>query len=256
MNRIDSKFSECREAGRKAMIVHVTAGDPDEKTSFRILSETARSGADVIEFGLPFSDPTADGPVVQRASQRAIASGMNIPRAFALLARFRKSYATPVLLSSYANPIFRYGYEAFARDAAAAGADGLIAIDIPPEESDELEEALARHGLLLVRPVSSTTTERRLSLISRGAGGFFPVIAAGDCPAPHIKELVSEFRPRLSLPLCLERGRAMDGELFQFLSIFDGIVDETSVASLSESLSGDELVTALGTQMTALRKRL
>lgn len=255
MNRIDLKFSECRKAGRKAMIVHVTAGDPDEETSYRILCETARSGADLIELGLPFSDPTADGPAVQRASQRALASGMNVRKALALVARFRRSYATPILLSSYANPLFRFGYGAFARAAAAAGADGLIAMDIPPEESIELEEEVAKNGMLLVRAIASTTSERRLSLVSRGAGGFFPVVVPPGCEEERLEKLAEGFRPRLGLPLCLE-GSTPEGELLHFISLFDGLVDGTSAATMAETLRGDELVTSIGARLAALRRRL
>lgn len=253
MNRIDLRFSELRAAGRAALVVRVTAGDPDAETCSRILAEVSRSGADVIDLRLPFSDPAADGPAVRLAARRALASGMTVRKAIALVARFREGHSTPVLLSSYANPVFRHGCAAFARDASSAGADGLFAADVPPEESAALEEALSGSGMLLVREVAPSTVPRRLPVVARGAGGFFPVVVPPGFAPGGLEALASSLRRGLGLPLCLE-GAAAGGVLFRrAIGLFDGFVEGDAPAELAETLRGDGLVASVGKRVAELR---
>ena len=220
MNRIDQTFSDLKAKGRKALVIYLTAGDPDEETSyaetsFGMMAAAAGHGADAIELGIPFSDPTADGPVIQRASQRAIAGGMNLRKALAMVKRFRDAgHETPVVLFSYGNPLFAYGWEALARDAAAAGADGVLCVDVPPEESGELEAATAAHGLHVIRLAAPTTTDARLAKIAKGAGGFLYVITrlgvtgAGGLDFSDAAALAARIRRGCALPLCLGFGVA------------------------------------------------
>jgi len=137
MNRIEKKFAELAECGEAALIPFVTAGDPDLETTLDILRNLDKAGADCIELGIPFSDPTADGPTIQRSSQRALKNGVSVRAIFQLVREFRRSSDLPLILFGYYNPIFRYGLKEFCHQAARAGADGLLCVDLPPEESAE-----------------------------------------------------------------------------------------------------------------------
>lgn len=158
--------------GRKALIGYLTAGDPDLKTSERNIRLALANGLDILELGVPFSDPTADGPVIQAAGQRALASGANLKQILAMAARLRRSFKTPMILFSYANPLFRYGYNALCRDAARAGIDGLLVVDLPYEESAELRTPMKRHGLLFIQLIAPTTSPERARRLLAEADGF------------------------------------------------------------------------------------
>ena len=260
MNRIDQTFSDLHANGKKALVIYLTAGDPDEETSFRMVCAAADNGADIIELGLPFSDPTADGPVIQRASQRAIKGGMNVRKALAMVSRFRKAgHATPVVLFSYGNPLFAYGYNALARDAAAAGADGILCVDIPPEEAGELEAATAANGLHVIRLAAPTTTDARLAKIAKGAGGFLYVITrlgvtgTGGLDFSDVAALAARIRRGCALPLCLGFGVATGEDAARLAPHGDGVVSGSAVVALSEKLSGDALVDAVGAKVAELR---
>ena len=260
MNRIDRKFAALAESGRKALVIYLTAGDPDAEASFRALEETARAGADVIELGLPFSDPTADGPVIQRASQRAIAGGMNVRGALELVRRFRDAgFDVPVVLFSYGNPLFAYGYEALARDAAEAGADGILCVDIPPEESGELGAAAAAHGLHLIRLAAPTTTDARLAKIAAGAGGFLYVITrlgvtgTGGLDFSDVAALAARIRKGCRLPLCLGFGVATGEDAARLAPHGDGVVSGSAVVKLAESVPASAFPAAVGAKVAELR---
>lgn len=172
MNRITKTFQTLRLQGRKALIGYLTAGDPDLKTSERNIRAALANGLDILELGVPFSDPTADGPSIQAAAQRALASGANLKQILALAARLRRSFNTPIILFSYANPLFRYGYDALCRDAARAGIDGLLVVDLPFEESAELRTPMKRHGLLFIQLIAPTTSPERARRLLAEADGF------------------------------------------------------------------------------------
>jgi tryptophan synthase alpha chain len=173
VSRIAARFAELGRAGRAAFIPFITAGDPDAESSFAILEKLPSAGADLIELGVPFSDPMADGPVIQASSLRALNAGMDLAGVLELVRRFRESDGTtPVVLMGYYNPIHAYGNERFANDAAEAGVDGLITIDLPPEEDEVLRHPAAMHGLDIIRLATPTSTDRRLAAILTGASGF------------------------------------------------------------------------------------
>ena len=176
--RIAARFAALREEGRAGLVTYLTAGDPDRNTSARLFAGLPAAGADLIEIGMPFSDPMADGPVIQEAGQRALRQGMNLHAALAMVRELRGANdATPIVLMGYYNPIYHYGGEAFAGDAVDAGVDGVIVVDLPPEEDAELAGPARRAGLDIIRLATPTSDERRLSRIVDGASGFIYYVA-------------------------------------------------------------------------------
>jgi tryptophan synthase alpha chain len=178
VSRIAARFARLRAEGRGALIPFVEAWDPDGETSRALLAGMPAAGADLIEIGCPFTDPMADGPIIQAASRRALNAGASMIHTLAMLRDFRREDAdTPVILMGYLNPIFTYGIERFCEDAARAGADGLIVVDLPPEEADMLAPYAARRGLDVIRLVAPTTDDERLPRILDGSSGFVYYVA-------------------------------------------------------------------------------
>ncbi len=171
--RIDERFAALGREGRAGLVAYVMAGDPDAARSLAILQALPAAGADLIEVGIPFSDPMADGPPIQRAALRALGAGIGLARVFELVRAFRQGDAqTPIVMMGYLNPLMAMGLEAFARDAALAGADGVIIVDCPPEEADPLADALDAEGLALIRLATPTTDPARLAIVARRTAGF------------------------------------------------------------------------------------
>ena len=176
--RIARRFASLRQEGRAGLVVFLTAGDPDRDTSARLFAGLPPAGADLVEIGMPFSDPMADGPVIQEAGQRALKQGMNLRGTLALVHELRRNDdATPIILMGYYNPIYRYGAEAFPRHAVEAGVDGVIVVDLPPEEDAELTGPARRAGLDVIRLATPTSDEQRLPRIVDGASGFIYYVA-------------------------------------------------------------------------------
>lgn len=173
MSRIASRFAELKKDNRAAFIPFITAGDPDLESTAALLDRLPGAGADVIELGIPFSDPMADGPAIQASSLRALKAGMSLIKVLELVRRFRRAHAKiPLVLMGYYNPIHKYGTARFAKDAADVGVDGLITVDLPPEEDEVLRLPAAAQGLDIVRLATPTTDDNRLKTILDGAGGF------------------------------------------------------------------------------------
>ncbi|PRY95597.1 tryptophan synthase alpha chain [Hasllibacter halocynthiae] len=173
MGRIGERFAELEAEGRKAFVAYVMAGDPDFDRSLEVVRGLPAAGVDVIELGLPFTDPMADGPTIQLAGQRALAAGMTLKRTLALAREFRKGdRATPIVLMGYYNPIFSHGVDRFLRDAKAAGIDGLIVVDLPPEEDAELCLPALAQGIDFIRLATPTTDDARLPAVLRNTSGF------------------------------------------------------------------------------------
>ena len=172
-NRIAARFAALKAEDRAGLITYVMAGDPDVETAIEILKGLPAAGADLIELGFPFSDPMAEGPPIQRAALRALKIGMTLRGTLDLVRRFRiEDKDTPIILMGYTNPVLSYGFGPFAQDAAAAGVDGLIIVDSPPEEADELSEALDIAGISLIRLTAPTTDDARLAIVVRRTSGF------------------------------------------------------------------------------------
>jgi len=172
MSRIALTLEPLRQRGEKALITYLTAGDPDLETSERVVHALVEAGVDLLEIGFPFSDPMADGPTIQAAAERALAAGTTLPGVLEMVARVRLHTNVPIVLMGYYNPVFRYGAAAFARDAARAGVDGLLLVDLPPEEAGELHPHLQAAGIDLITLLAPTTPEARLARLARQGEGF------------------------------------------------------------------------------------
>jgi tryptophan synthase alpha chain len=212
MSRIADTFAALRREGRAGLVTYVTAGDPDLDRSAAVLRALARGGADVIEVGVPFSDPLADGPVIQRATERALRAGATLPRVLDLVAAERGAIAAPIVLFTYANPVVRLGLDAFAARARAAGVDGVLVLDLPLEEAAPLRNALTDAGLDTIFLLSPTTTPERMAVAGRLGTGFLYVISrlgvtgARDRLADGVQDLVARVRAHASLPVALGFG--------------------------------------------------
>jgi tryptophan synthase alpha chain len=213
VSRIARRFEELRREKRPAFIPFLTAGDPDAETSFAILEKLPEAGADLIELGMPFSDPMADGPAIQASSQRAIAAGMTLARVLEMARRFRRvDDRTPLVLMGYYNPVHAFGTARFAREAATAGVDGLIIVDLPPEEDEVLRAPAAAQGLDVVRLAAPTADARRLDTILEGAGGFVYYVSISGVTGTKsfstadVRLAVERLRARTKLPCAVGFG--------------------------------------------------
>jgi tryptophan synthase alpha chain len=211
--RIASRFAALKKQNRAALVAYIMAGDPDLETSFEILRGLPQAGADVIELGFPFSDPSADGVSIQRAAERALLAKTTLRKTLDLVARFRKEDAdTPLILMGYANPVEHMGYEAFATEAAKAGVDGVIVVDIPPEEDKDIRAAFAPHDLSLIRLATPTTDDLRLPKVLEGVSGFLYYVAVAgvtgtnSAKADVVKQAVTRLKAATDLPVAVGFG--------------------------------------------------
>jgi len=211
--RIDARFAELKKQGRSAFITFVMAGDPDPATSLEIIKALPSAGSDVIEIGMPFTDPMADGPSVQAAGLRALKAGMTLKKTLAMVREFRKADdVTPLVLMGYYNPIYIYGVDQFLADAKAAGVDGLIVVDLPPEEDSELCLPAVKAGLNFIRLATPTTDDRRLPAVLANTSGFVYYVsvtgitgsAAADSAA--VAQAVARIKRHTKLPVCVGFG--------------------------------------------------
>lgn len=230
-DRIATTFAACATQGRAAFVGYLMAGDPDHETSLEAIRALAGAGADIIEIGAPFTDPMADGPAIQKAALRALAAGASLASTLDIAGRFRsQNSSTPVILMGYANPIHAMGYGAFAEAAAAAGVDGVIVVDLPPEEDAPLRLELAAHGLAVIRLASPTTTEARMARIAEGASGFVyyvsvaGVTGAGVGVAADIAAGVDRARRLSNLPVAVGFGVRTPDQAAVFARISDAVV--------------------------------
>jgi tryptophan synthase alpha chain len=243
-SRIAERFDSLRAAGRTGLVTYVTAGDPDLATSADIVRALDRAGADVIEVGVPFSDPLADGPVIQRATERALAAGGNLRESLALVERIRGTLAAPVVVFSYANPILRMGVETFARRAAAAGVDGVLALDLPIEEAADFRETLATHRIDTIFLLSPTTTDARIRTAASLGRGFLygisrlGVTGARDRVAAGAEALVRRIRTHTTLPVALGFGISRPEHVTEVGRYADAAVVGSALVSLIAEARG------------------
>jgi tryptophan synthase alpha chain len=247
-SRIRQTFQRLKKERAKALVPFVTAGDPSFSVTTALLPALERGGADLIEVGVPFSDPMADGPVIQKSSERALKKGATLKKVLSLVAGFRqksrKTSATPVLLMGYFNPILSYGLEAFARDAAKAGVDGAIVVDLPPEESGELDRSLKKHGLDLIYLLTPTSDAERIRIVCKRARGFVYFVSitgitgAGLNAEGEIRKKVAEIRKRTKLPIAIGFGISKPEHARAMGKIADGVVIGSAVVKLVESKKG------------------
>ncbi len=245
--RIAGRFDELHEEGRGGLVVFLTAGDPDPQTGAEILAGLAAAGADFIELGMPFSDPMADGPVIQASSLRALKAGMTLGKVLDQVAGLRKTDdATPVILMGYYNPIHAYGVDNFLAAAKEAGVDGLIVVDLPCEEESELARPAVEAGLNFIYLTAPTTDDARLPLVLEGASGFVyyvsivGVTGTRSAAAADIESAVARLRRHTDLPVAVGFGIKTAEQAAETASIADAaVVGSVLVSRLAESLDGD-----------------
>ena len=246
MSRISERFAALKKAGRAAFVPFITAGDPDPETSFAIMEKLPAAGADLIELGAPFSDPMADGPAVQASSLRALKSGASMLKTLEMVRKFRKAdQTTPVILMGYYNPIHHYGTAKFARDAGAAGVDGLITVDLPPEEDEVLRVPANAHGIDIVRLLAPTTDDHRLQTVLTGASGFLYYVSVAGVtgtksfdPA-EVDAALKRIHAASPLPCCVGFGIRTPEQAAQIARIADGAVVGSAIVSRIAELSAN-----------------
>jgi tryptophan synthase alpha chain len=250
--RIDARFAQLKKEGRSAFVTFLMAGDPDPETSLQIIKAMPQAGADIIEIGMPFTDPMADGPSIQAAGLRALKAGMTLKKTLAVVRAFREGdNATPLVLMGYYNPIYIYGVDKFLVDAKSAGVDGLIIVDLPPEEDTELCMPALKAGLNFIRLATPTTDDKRLPAVLANTSGFVYYVsitgitgaAAADSSA--VGEAVARIKRHTSLPVCVGFGIRTPEAARAIAERASGAVVGTAlVAALRGSLDGEGRATA------------
>jgi tryptophan synthase alpha chain len=248
MSRITKKFEELKRSGRKGFIPFVTAGDPDLDTSLSIVLKLAEFGADIIELGVPFSDPMADGPTIQRSSERALKGGVKLSKVLELAAEIRKSSDVPLVLFSYFNPILRFGLDHFEKAAAAAGIDGVLLTDVIENEAGAISQRLATHDIDLISLVAPTTTDERLKAICNNARGFiYAVSRAGVTGAQQstsstAEHLVSRTKQFTDLPIAVGFGISTAAQISDVWKYADAAVVGSAIVSVIEKADPKETI--------------
>ena len=247
--RLDTRFAKLKAEGRAALVTFTMAFDPDRATAQTLLNALPQAGADVIELGIPFSDPMADGPIIQEAGLRALKAGASLKGVLEMVAAFRKTNAdTPVILMGYYNPIFHYGGEAFAADAAKAGVDGVILVDLPPEELGELQPAADKHGLALVRLIAPTTGDARLAMMLQGARGFAYYIAVAgitgqlSADLDVLEQRVRHLKSLTDLPLAVGFGVKTPEQSARIGGFADAVVVGSAIVSSLHTRGVDDTI--------------
>lgn len=250
-SRLAGAFARARAEGRTALVPFLTAGYPTLEESERLFAALARGGADVIEIGVPFSDPLADGATIQRTSERAIANGVTLADCLAMVKRLRADgVETPLVLMGYYNPILQYGVERFAADAAAAGADGFIVPDLPTEESDDLLEASRRHGRDLIFLLAPTSTDQRIAAVAGRASGFIYCVSltgvtGGRTELPDLTGYLGRVRAATDLPLAIGFGISSPEHVRQVGAVADGaIVGSALINEIDAAPEGERAAVA------------
>jgi tryptophan synthase alpha chain len=245
--RIDRRFAALKEEGRPALVTFTTAGDPDHDTSLAIIRALPKAGADVIEIGMPFSDPMADGPAIQASGQRALKGGQTLKKTLAMVRSFREGDGdTPIILMGYYNPIYSYGNARFLDDAKAAGVDGLIIVDLPPEADDELCLPAIERGLNFIRLATPTTDDKRLPAVLKNTSGFVYYVSITGItgmasPDPtKVAAAVERIKRHTTLPVAVGFGVKTAPQANAIGSVADGVVVGSAiVGAIRETLDGD-----------------
>jgi tryptophan synthase alpha chain len=237
-SRIRDRFAGLAAGEERALVIYVTAGHPTLSRSRDVLAAVAEGGADLVELGIPFSDPMADGPTIQRSSQRALEAGTTMEGVFSLVREFRRISSIPLVLFTYYNPVFVYGGEEFARRAKQEGADGLLVVDLPPEEAGELTPHLRRHGLDFIHLVTPTTGPERVASIASGAAGFLyyvtvtGVTGARESLDREVGPALKRIRAASRVPVCAGFGISSPEQVRQVARYADGVVVGSALVNL------------------------
>lgn len=260
MNRIEKKFKELRKRNSKAFLTFITAGDPSLAVTERLMKELEAAGVDILELGVPFSDPMADGPVIQRSSERALKAGTTLKKVLALVKKFRRESELPILLMGYLNPILAYGVEKFYQDAAASGLDGTLIVDLPPEEGEHIRKAARANGISLIYLLAPTSSPERIRLVAKKGSGFiYYVSLTGITGAklsadlkkqPALKALTKQRR----LPVCVGFGIRSPAQAQDVARLADGAVVGSALVEQLEAKGARQGVQAVGQLARKLAK--
>lgn len=243
--RISNLFSACKAEGRKAFIAYLTCGDPSPAQTASLVLALARGGADLIELGVPFSDPIADGPVVQRASDRALRAGTSLPQLLDIVRQVRRQSQIPLLLFSYLNPLLRYGFDNLARDAREAGIDGALLTDLCVEEAETPVHRLREQGLDTVFLAAPTSTERRLRLVAEHSSGFIYLVSRTGTTGEQAllsaaaAPLAQRMRALTDLPIAIGFGISTPQQVAEVAQIADGVVVGSAIVKFIEAHAAD-----------------
>ena len=261
MGRIEKRFTALKKEGRKAFVAYLTAGDPDLETTAKLIPALEAAGVDIVEIGVPFSDPTADGPVIQAASQRALKRGVTLKKILAMIAALRQTSGIPIVLFGYYNPILSYGPERFAADAAASGVDGLLVVDLPPEEADELRQYSDPAGLDFITLIAPTTDPQRARKILRRATGFVYYISVTGVtgtavPKPDdVRRDVTRLKGMTALPITVGFGISTPAQAATIAPLADGVVVGSALVRLIGEKGGSPSLIPAATSFAAEIRR-
>ena len=265
MSRIAPKFDELRQQGRRALIPYIAAGDPEPWITVPLMHALVKNGADILELGVPFSDPMADGPVIQRAAERALKYKISLTNVLAMVREFRdKDKTTPVVLMGYLNPIEVLGYARFAQEAATAGADGVLTVDLPPEEADLFQPAMKSQGLDTIFLLAPTSPLERIKLIAKAASGFIyyvslrGVTGAANLDVREVAVKLKEIRAHTKLPLGVGFGIGSPEAAAQVAEFADAVIVGSAVVRRMEEMAAkpDKILTEVPAFIARLREAM
>jgi tryptophan synthase alpha chain len=261
MTRIGEVFKQLKEKKERALITYITAGDPDMETTEALIRCLAVHGADIIELGIPFSDPMADGPTIQLASQRALARPFSMESIFELVAKIRKDISIPIILFGYYNPFYQYGLKAITTDAKEAGVDGFLVVDLPPEEAIPLKTEVSAQGLDLIFLLAPTSTKERMTLVAKMASGFIyyvsvtGVTGAREKLAEMIEQYIIEIKKYSSLPIGVGFGISKPEHVRELSHWADAVIVGSAIIKVIENnLSNKNLLKAVGSYVASLKE--
>lgn len=261
-SRIHNRFTQLHKQGGKALVTFITAGDPDLATTAALLPRMAEAGADIIELGIPFSDPMADGPTIQRASERALAQGVTLEAVLAMVSQVREQVSAPIVLMGYSNPIYSYGWQRFAQDAVQAGIDGLLLVDLPPEEAGELLPAARAAGLEIIFLLTPTSDATRITQVSRCGSGFLyyvtvtGVTGARQSVSTSLEHELQTVRNTIRLPVVAGFGISTPEQAAQVAAAADGVVVGSAIVKLFEQYQGEPLQTEVTGLIRSLKRAI
>jgi len=244
MNRIDEKFKDLKKAGRKAFIAYISAGDPTAKITEAFVPALEKAGVDILELGVPFSDPMADGPTNQRAAERALRHNITLEDILRVIKNARQKSSIPIVLFTYFNPVFRYGVEKFAKDAGRAGVDGVLILDLPVEESGEYRRIIASYGLKIIYLLAPTSNDKRIRLICRNASGFIyyvsrtGVTGMRDAVENDVNSMVIKIKWHTHLPVVVGFGISKPSHVREVAKYADGVVVGSAIVKRIEDNIG------------------
>lgn len=246
MTRIDQRLSSLRNANKSALVCYLTAGDPSLHLTKKLVLKLEESGADIIELGVPFSDPMADGPTIQLASERALKNNVSLKDVLNTVEEIREVSEVPVIVFGYYNPFYKYGLEKFARDAKSAGVDGVLVVDLPPEEAEEFKSLLDEQEINLIFLLAPTSTEERISLVSKNASGFIYLVSVtgvtGERPNMDysLSQLTKEIRDNSKLPVGVGFGVSSPVQVKEISTYADAVIVGSALVKIIENKGNEE----------------